>query len=135
VKKVFLDSDIILDSLLQRPPFDLHAMNLIALAPTGRIDIVTSSIAFINVNYFLNKFDKTNKSRLLKGLRSVISIAEVGELIIDAALNSSFLDFEDAIQYFTAISTKADVIITRNSKDYKQASIPVMTAEQFLNTL
>jgi hypothetical protein len=50
-------------------------------------------------------------------------------------VDSSFADFEDAVQYYAAISAKADAIITRNTKDYKHASIPVLTAEQFLKTL
>ena len=69
------------------------------------------------------------------GLRSITSIIEVGELIIDSALKSRLNDFEDAVQYYTAKSAKADFIITRNIKDYKQSTIPVFTAEQFLRTL
>lgn len=72
---------------------------------------------------------------LLKHFRSIISIVEVDETIIDLALQSDFIDFEDAVQYFAAKSVNADFIITRNIKDYKNSAIPVLTAEQFLNTL
>jgi len=64
-----------------------------------------------------------------------VSIIEVNESIIDSALNSTFTDFEDAIQYYAAMSANIDLIITRNIEDYKQASIPVLTAEQFLKQL
>ena len=134
MKNIFLDSDIILDALLKRPGFFLPAMNIISLANSD-LKIVTSSIAFINVHYFLDKFDRKNKFPLLKRLRSIISIIEVGETIIDLALKSGLTDFEDAVQYYAAMSAKADVIITRNIKDYKQSIIPVLTAEQFLRTL
>jgi len=135
VKKVFIDSDIILDALLKRPGFELAAINLLALAAQSGVIATTSSIAFMNVHYFLDKFERSNKTLLLKNLRSFVSIIEIGEDEIDLALNSTFPDFEDAVQYFAAISAKADVIITRNIKDYKQANIPVLTAEQFLRTL
>ena len=59
------------------------------------------------------------------GLRSITSIIEVGEQIIDLALKSTLNDLEDAVQYYTAKSAKADFIIARNIKDYKHATIPV----------
>jgi predicted nucleic acid-binding protein len=135
VKKVFLDSDIILDALLKRPGFELPAMNLIALAHQSSMVAITSSVAFMNVQYFLDKFDRRNKIQLLIQLRSAISLIQVGETEIDLALKSSFSDFENAVQYYSAISAKADAIITRNIKDYKQSTIPVLTAEQFLRSL
>ena len=132
MKKIFLDSDILLDLTLKRPDFMLPVLNIVSLIQTGQLKAVTSSVVFVNVNYFLERYDKANKFKLLKELRSIISIINVNEEIIDLALNSSFSDFEDAVQYYAAINTKCDVIITRNIKDYQQATIPVLTAEQFL---
>ena len=134
MKRLFLDSDIILDALLKRPEFTVPALNIFCLANIN-FKIVTSSVAFVNVHYFVDKYDRTNKFKLLKNLRTIISIIEVGETVIDAALKSDMPDFEDAVQYYTALSAKADVIITRNTKHYKEATIPVLTAEQFLMTL
>ena len=135
MKKVFIDSDIILDALLKRPDFDTEAMNLLALLYQNTIEGMTSSIAFMNVHYFLNKFDRPNALSLLKHVRSIIHLIKTGETEIDLALKSNFSDFEDAVQYYTAISANADMIITRNLKDYKQSTIPVLTAGQFLRTL
>jgi len=133
--KVFLDSDIILDGLLRRVPFYLPAINLMELAHNNRIKIFTSSVAFVNVNYFLNKAKVENRIEVLIQLRNIIDVLEVNALIIDEALSSNFSDFEDAVQYYTAVSAKADFIITRNTKDYTHSAIPVLTAEQFLQTL
>jgi predicted nucleic acid-binding protein len=135
LKNIFLDSDVILDVLLKRPGFYLPAANLLAAARINNLQLFTSSVVFVNVNYFLEKFDRVNRVTLLKGLRSIISIVEVGGAVIDKALDSDLTDFEDAIQYYAALSAKADAIITRNIKDYKNTTIPVLTAEQFLNTL
>jgi len=135
LKNIFLDSDVILDVLLKRTGFYLPAANLLAAARINNLQLLTSSVVFVNVNYFLEKFDRGNRVTLLKGLRSIISIVEVGGAVIDKALVSDLVDFEDAIQYYAALSAKADLIITRNIKDYKNTTIPVLTAEQFLNTL
>ncbi len=133
--KAFVDSDVILDALLKRPGFYLPAINVLELAYEQRLKLLTSSVVFVNTHYFLDKYDKANKFELLKRLRSIISIIEVGEKIIDQALQSYFSDFEDAVQFYTAKSVGADFIITRNIKDYKNSTIPVLTAEQFLRTL
>lgn len=135
MKKAFLDSDIILDALLERSGFDVPAMNILNLAYQGQLKIATSVVVLVNVNYFLEKYDRANRADLLKRLRSVISIIEIGERIIDLALESDFLDFEDAVQFYAAKTAKADVIITRNIKDHKQSTIPVLTAAQFLKAL
>jgi len=135
VKKLFLDSDVMLDVLLKRPGFYLSSAGVIALAHENQIAAVTSSVAFVNVHYFLDKYDRTNKFKLLTRFRSFVTIIEVGEKEIDMALKSGAIDFEDTVQYYSALNAKADIIITRNIKDYKQSLIPVLTPEQFLKTL
>ena len=93
-EKIFLDSDVILDVLLERSGFYLAAANLIALVYQNRIAACTSSVAFVNVHYFLDKFDRNNKFKLLTHFRSFISIIEVGEKEIDLALKSGLLTLQ-----------------------------------------
>jgi len=64
-----------------------------------------------------------------------LSIVTENDTLIHEALKSPFNDFEDAVQYYAAVTANADYIITRNTKDYKHADIPALTAEQFLQTL
>ena len=135
MKKIFIDSDVMLDLCLQREPFFLPALNLFELCYESKFKASTSAIAFINTYYFLNKFAPLNKTESLKRLRSVVSIIEVNQNIIDLSLTSDFSDFEDGIQFYAAKSAGMEIIITRNIKDYKQSTIPVLTAEQFLRTL
>ncbi len=57
----------------------------------------------------------------------------LNDKIVDLALNDDdFGDFEDGLQYYTAIENNQDIIITRDLKDFKEAKIPVMTAEEYL---
>lgn len=135
MKRLFFDSDVMLDITLMREPFCLPAINLIELCYQNRFEAYTSSVAFVNTNYFLDKFAAATRLQSLQRLRSAISIIEVNEKTIDLALNSDFTDFEDAIQFYAASHAGIDVIITRNTKDYKESTIPVLTAEQFLRTL
>ena len=135
MKKVFLDSDVLLDASLRRGEFAIPAINILNLVDKGQVHAVTSSVSFVNVHYFLNKYERFKKIELLKEIRSLVSIINVDEKMIDQAIKSGIPDFEDAVQYYAAVSTGIDVIITRNIKDYKQATIPVLTPIEFLNTL
>ncbi len=135
MKTMFFDSDVMLDVTLRREPFYLSALNLFEFCHQENIEAVTSSVAFINTNYFLRKLAPATRWTSLKRLRSILSIIEVNEGMIDMALKHEKLDFEDAVQYYAAVNAKVDFIITRNIKDYKHSTIPVLTAEQFLRTL
>jgi len=132
--RVFIDSDIILDVLAQRDKFYKPAAKLFTLIDKGDVFGFTSPTVFANIHYILSKL--TSKKYALQGLRklkSLISILPTDEKIIDLALDSSFIDFEDAIQYYTAKSHEINFIITRNKKHYKKSKISVCTAEEYLN--
>jgi hypothetical protein len=135
VKKLFIDSDILLDLSLQRMPFYFPALNLMELCYQGRLQAITSPVAFVNTNYFLNKFTPSARMQSLRRIRSVVRMADVDESMIDLALASQFDDFEGAVQYYAAVNAGAEAIITRNIKDYKQSSIPILSPEDFLKTL
>ncbi|MBP7174571.1 MAG: hypothetical protein KBA33_10995 [Cloacibacterium sp.] len=71
----------------------------------------------------------------IRKFKLLCSISIMNDEVIDKAIHSDFKDFEDAIQYFSAVATNCDLIITRNEKDFKNALIPVMNAESYLQTL
>jgi predicted nucleic acid-binding protein len=135
MKKVFVDTDIALDLLLERNPHHTSAEILFSKAERGELKIFMSSIAFCNISYFISKnFSNTEARIILQKFRLLINILSVDEQIIDIALSSAFHDYEDAIQYHVAVKNKVDVLLTRNLKDFKKSSIPVSTAASFLNT-
>ena len=135
MKKVFLDSDVILDALLAREPFYKAAISLIDMAHKSYFEAVTSSVVFVNVHYFLNKLAPANKMESLRRFRSVVSIVGVDDKVIDMALESDFKDFEDAVQYYTAEKESCNFIVTRNAKDYKNSKISILNADQFIQML
>ena len=131
--RVFVDSDIILDVLAKREKFYTHAAKLFTLLDKGHVSGFTSPIIFANLYYILRKTkSKEYALQSLRKLKSFISILATDEKIIDLALNSTFKDFEDAIQYHTAKSYEINFIITRNKKHYKQSKTSVCTAEEYL---
>jgi predicted nucleic acid-binding protein len=133
VKNIFLDSDIILDLLLQRYPHDISISLVFEKAKSNKLKLFTSSVCITNVYYILRK-NRTNSEvkNMLNKLLVYVDILSVDSDIIRLALNSFFKDFEDAVQYYTSIKNNLDIILTRNIKDYKSTDIPVMTPDEFL---
>jgi len=134
-KRIFVDSDIILDLLCKRDPFYEYAAEVFTLGDTKKIELVTTSLVFANVFYILRKILGIEKAKeLLRKLRIMISIVPVEEKTVDLALNSKFADFEDGLQYFTARENKIGIILTRNVKDYKEKEVLIQTPQEYIKS-
>jgi predicted nucleic acid-binding protein len=133
--KVFVDTDIILDLLAKREPHYQFSAQLFTLADQGQIKLYVSSLSFSNLNYILSKQYSTDQARRkLLTFKALINVLSMREKTVDLALNSDFKDFEDAMQYFTALEFKITTLLTRNIKDFKKANISILTAEQYLKS-
>ena len=133
---LFIDTDVIIDFLIDRKPHSREAAVIFTLIDQRKLKGFVSSLSFSNLYYVLKKFESHAKviSKLDK-LAELVSILKVEEQTIKSALSSSFVDFEDSIQYYSAFdSKKIDVIITRNTRDYKNSKIPIMTPGDYLKT-
>ncbi len=133
---LFCDSDILLDLLLKRDPFYYYVQALLIESEKQDLILNTSALAIANVNYILCKEIGAPEARKkIRNLTRIIKILPFESSAVELAIDSRFLDLEDAFQYFIAKKNDCDIILTRNIKDYKQATIPVLTADQFLRTL
>jgi predicted nucleic acid-binding protein len=104
VERVFIDTDIALDVLASREPHFVSAATLFTLADKKKIIICISSLSFSNLNYLLSKqYNSSESRRMLVSFKVLTQVLAVHEKIIDLALGSKFRDFEDAIQYYTAL--------------------------------
>lgn len=131
--KVFVDTDVVFDLLAKREPFYKYAAKLFTSADKQEVIVCVSSLCFGNLNYILSRQKSTTEARkILSRFKVLVEVLPVDDKVIELALNSDFKDFEDAIQYYTAIENGIKVLITRNLKDYKSAKIPVLTAEDFV---
>jgi predicted nucleic acid-binding protein len=135
MKGVFVDTDIVLDLLGNRKPFYRHAAELFSIADRREIKIFVSSLSFSNLNYILSKqYSSIQARKILMKFKTLVTVLSVSDKVVELALLSDFKDFEDALQYFTALENEVNILLTRNLKDYKTAKIPIMTAEQFLKS-
>ena len=131
--KVFVDADVCLDLLSGRMPFNKAAELLFTLADTSKIKIFVSAISFSNIDdVLLSQYSAVHSRQVIAKFKTLVNVLPVDSKTIDLAIASDFDDFEDAIQYSCAIENSISTIITRNVKDYKKASISVLTPESFL---
>lgn len=133
IQKVFIDSDVILDVALAREPFvhDSHAV--LAYMEQGQAIAHISANSVANIYYILRKLGGDPKARFfIESIMQYLNVIPVDHFAVLNALKSKFIDFEDAIQHFSALHHQCELIITRNLADYKQSNIPVMLPTTFL---
>lgn len=134
MKNLLIDTNIIIDLLAKRKEFYLEAQELFTLADENKIKLYISSLTFANTHYVLTKELNADKARkVLIKFKLLVKILPLNDKILELALSSDFKDFEDGIQYYTALENKLEIIITRNKKDFKTAKLPVLTAKEYLN--
>lgn len=136
MQRIFLDTNIILDFLGEREKFYEPAAKVMTLADKKQIEIFTTTTSITNLFYILSKFEGQKIAwEKVRKFKLICRISVTDDEVMEKALNSDFKDFEDALQYFSAVATDCEIILTRNEKDFKNALIPVMDAESFLQTL
>ena len=136
MKNLYLDTNIVLDLLAQRMPFYTEAAKLFSLADKKKLKLSISSLCLADAHYILSRQNPEIEVRkVLRKFKVLVNVLPLDDKITDLALNSDFKDFEDAIQYFTAIEYDQDLIITRNQHDFKESKIPVMTAGEFIKSI
>lgn len=135
-KRIFLDTNVILDFLGERKPFYEPIAKIATLAEKEKLTMVASPISFATVNYFISKFESEKIAKeKLRRFKIICEICSLDEHTIEKGLNASIKDFEDALQYFSATESECEIIITRNGKDFKKSLLPIMTADEFLKSL
>ena len=140
--RLFLDTNIVVDLLDRREPFCHDALRIFTISSmTARnfsrwvnrqVQLFVSPMTFTTASFLLRRHGTEGVRSLLSNFRQLSRVATVDERTIDNSLASQFKDFEDAVQYYAAVKTKADFIITRNGKDFVHSQIPVMTPSAFL---
>ncbi len=137
MKRVLIDTDVILDFFFDRNPFSENAAKVLALCESKKITGFITSVIISNVYYLLRQ--KATHEKVIEKLSLLISILQVlttDKNTIIQALNSDFKDFEDALQNFSAeLDGQIDLIITRNVKDFKTSKIGVLTPGNFIKAI
>ena len=131
---VFLDSNIILDILLKNADFYEESKKVLELSDSKTIDFYVSAASITDIFYILNKRlnNKEETKRHLQDLLEIVSVTGIDEACIKNALNSSWKDFEDAVQHESSIQIGADYLVTRNTDDFKSSMVRIISPSEFL---
>jgi predicted nucleic acid-binding protein len=132
--KIFLDANILVAVLNKEYPVFTYAARILSLTGKKNIEVFTSPICLAIAFYFAEKKSGTAKAKEKIGLlASKISITETGKKAVQATLkNKSVHDFEDGLEYYSAIHAGCTHIITEDKNDFYFADLPVVTSEEFL---
>ena len=135
--KAIIDTCIIIDALQSREPFCKDAQSIFLFCANRQLEGFLTAKSITDIYYLTHKqthSDKTTRD-ILTRLCTLFGLADTTALDIRKAISSGISDFEDAVMLETAIRSNADCIITRNTKDYIQALIPVYTPTEFISIL
>lgn len=132
---LYVDTDVVLDVLARRDPFYNAAAALFSKAETGNVTLCVSSLTFSNLFYILRKqLSARTAQEVLRTFKQLVTVVAVDDAIVEQALDGGFTDFEDALQYYAALSVGCTVLITRNVRHYRKAAIRVVTAEEYCSS-
>jgi predicted nucleic acid-binding protein len=131
--KVLLDTNVILDFALERHPWFVDSEQIIYFAEQKQIIGYVSASTISDLYYIIRKSkSKELALEFLLNLSVFCQIAAVDSSVISMALNANFKDFEDAIQYSTAMINSLDIIVTRNSQDFPVDLPRILTPSQLI---
>ena len=132
--KLFVDSDVVIDFFTDREPHANPASELFELNEQGNVKLYLSAVSINNIYYIVRRFLGHKRTlEVIETLTEMTEIVGTTKKEIIQALKNNFTDYEDSIQYSSALTIKGlDLIITRNIKDYRNSSIAVMTPLNFL---
>ena len=135
--RAYVDTNILVDLVLSRQEFLPNAQRVFALGYAGEAQLVVSALSFVNTVYLGRKY-KFPMDDVLSKLRMIADFVDVADLsgqnVVDM-LNSGWRDYEDATQHRSAIDEQADCIVTRNKKDFKAGTLPVLSPVEFFNKI
>ncbi len=130
---MLLDTNIVLDVLLARKPFAQPAEKIFSLVEQSQVEGYLCATTMTTVDYLLNRSLPSKQSRrVLWNLIKLFAIAPVNRPVIEEALHSKIKDFEDAVIEQAGRLAGVEVIITRNSKDFKNSTLKIFDPEEFL---
>lgn len=136
MRKIFADTNVVIDLLEKRDPFYEDAVRLFTMAYKGELEVYVSGCTFATASYLLRKHSPEEIKKLLNNFRQLARVSPIDESVIDRALVSTFDDYEDAVQYYSAVAVRAETIVTRNEKDFiGYSELPVISPSAFLSQL
>jgi len=130
---VFLDTNVVLDVFAHRQPFYADSAKVWALAERGKLVGLVSAVSMTNLCYVVRRLSSHRAAmEMLKAVRGCVGLTPCDAQVLNRAIDAGFSDFEDAVQYHSARTATADVLVTRNTGHFPAGDLPVMTPPAFL---
>lgn len=134
--RILLDTDVSLDFVLARQPFFVEAEEIFRQLAQNKFEVYIADITAINIYYFGRKEKgRADTLKELEKLLRLVKVCSANSIILQKAIDSPITDYEDAVQHECAVAENLDAIVTRNTKDYKNAVIKVYSPTEFLQIL
>jgi predicted nucleic acid-binding protein len=134
--KILLDTNIVLDVLMDRLPYSEAATELFSRVEDGTVIGYLCGTTITTVFYLAAKTVGTPRAQdEIRKLLQLFEVAPVNRPVLESSLILDFTDFEDAVIHEAACHVGADAIITRNQKDFKKSRLPVHSAEEMTKIL
>ena len=134
--KILVDSNVVLDKLLNRPDFFAESNTIFRLVEIGQITGYVSASAVTDIYYVARKkLGNTDARKMIKKMLTVFHTATVTGDDIYQALDLEWSDFEDSVQFVVGAGLSVDCIVTRNVADFASGNIPALTPERFIETV
>lgn len=136
MKKIFLDTNILLDFLLDREPFCDDIAAIIENSIENAIQLCVSSVTVTNTNYIIGRSEgQKSANQKTKKLLKLVTVENVGESTVKNSSGSRFKDFENGVQNFCALESNHKIIVTRNVKDFKESKLAILTPKELLSKM
>jgi predicted nucleic acid-binding protein len=130
---VFVDTNVLLDVLAKRDPFYEDSAAVWTLAEQGKIHGLVSALSFSNIYYIVRRLkDRRTAERAMRVLRNTFAAVACDEQVLSQAIDAGMKDFEDAIQYFSALHAESACVISRNPDHFSRSPLPIVTPAEFL---
>ena len=137
--RFLLDTNIVVDYLSMRDPFYAKARLLMLLGRMGECELWMSASQITDLVYILSDGGKPSLVpsvlERLRGLRTFIEVYAAGAREVDGMLASGWRDPEDALLFESALALKADVIVSRNKRDFESSLVSVMDCDEVFDWL
>ena len=132
---VFLDTNILLDTLLQRDSFSDDANIILTLGENGTVDLYMSALSVTTIAYVIKNVPVACKKKIIRDLVSIVKVLPSLPEHVNNMLESPMTDIEDALQVQSAKEGNCQLIVTRNTTDFKDAGLPAITPKEFLERI
>ena len=131
--RVLVDTNILLDVLLERRPFFTASAGVLGLIERNRIAGLLGATTVTTLDYLLTQaLPRPAARQAIRTLLALFEVAPVNRAVLEEALDSGLADFEDAVLEQAARLAGADAIVTRNPKDFRRAALKVLEPDELL---